>query len=458
MRPSIKQFVQLLSEEFALPLPIVDIGALRTEGQEDTADLRPFFPELGYTGWDMRRGPGVNVVASVHHLPIATATAGTIVMLETLEHVLDPLASMAEVCRAMRPGGVVVISSFMNFPIHAYPSDYWRFTPMSFDYMMRPLDHRFVFMQGNSENPSNVMGAGMKASGDAASMDAFQAAVRRVQSRWPDESYGGPLIHHEPLMTDAGQRISDRDLPDLVQGRRIQQSFTCAANGLCRVDVMMSNKIGLNFRHVVFRLFDETPPGREIAAYRAMAGHAGDETWMAVPLPVQTASAGRRYRLTIESPDGIEGQAISVRASAATEYAPGALSVDSAPSEGSLCFQAYCRAPDVAPGDVQVGEDTLSRGAPEAASATGHAVREHDIEARLAALTEQHWEQVRYVTATMTAELDAIREQVRAGQAELMDLQRRTLNASTEKLLARSLRDNPASRALRRLRGRDTAN
>ena len=451
MRPNIKQFVRLLSEEYELPSPIIDIGALRTEGQEDTADLRPFFAGRDYTGWDMRRGPGVNAIASVHHLPIATGAAGTVLLLDTLEHVLDPLASMAEVCRVLRPGGVVIASSHMNFPIHAHPSDYWRFTPMSFDYMMRPLGARFVFIQGNAENPHNVMGAGMNAPRDDATADEFDAAIRRVESRWPEDSYGGPLVRHEPLTADAGQRTSDRALPALTGGRRIEQSFVCGADGLCRIDVKMANDVGLSLRHLVFRLFEESLPRVELGAYRVLATHADDDAWMAVPFPVQPTSAGKRYALTLESPDAIDGLSISAKASGATVYGAGALSIDGEQIEGSLCFQAYCRAPAVAAGDVQVGEETLLRSAPAAFAAD--TLADEDLGARLTALSEQHWEQVRYLAATVTASLDAIREQVRANHAELIDMQRRTLDASTEKLLARSVRDNPVARALRRLRG-----
>jgi hypothetical protein len=80
MRENIKQFVQLLSEQLDLPRPIVDIGSLQTEGQESYADLRPFFGEQAYTGFDMRAGPGVDALASAHQLPFAEASVGTVLL------------------------------------------------------------------------------------------------------------------------------------------------------------------------------------------------------------------------------------------------------------------------------------------------------------------------------------------------------------------------------------------
>jgi hypothetical protein len=448
MRPNVKQFVQLLTAAIDLPRPVVDIGALRTEGQEGYADLRPYFDSRGYTGWDMRGGPGVDGIGSVHHLPIASGSAGTVLMLDTLEHVLDPIASMLEVCRALRPGGVAVISSHMNFPIHAHPSDYWRFTPMAFNYLMRPLATRSVFMQGNAENPHNVMAAGINASGDAA--EAFRAAMRDVQARWGDNSYGGPLVLVEPAEIDVSQRSSDRDLPELVQGRVISQSFRCGADGLNRIDVKMANRAGRNERHVIFRLYDESQPDVELAAHRILGWHVEDDAWVAVPVPVQAHSAGRRYVLTVEAPDGLPGNTVSAKGSASKTYADGELRIDATPVDGSMCFQAYCAAPPIAAGDVQAGEQTLGA----SGGVRVMPMAPYAAPSPVAAVAEQQWQQVRYLASTLSAELDAIREQIRAGQADLLDLQRQTLHASAEKLLARSVRENPASRALRKLRGK----
>jgi hypothetical protein len=71
------------------------------------------------------------------------------------------------------------------------------------------------------------------------------------------------------------------------------------------------------------------------------------------------------------------------------------------------------------------------------------------FDAKLAALNEQHWQQVRYLASEITAALDGIREQIRADHATLLDLQQRTLEASTEKVIARTVRDNPITRAIR---------
>jgi|CXWL01.1.fsa_nt_gi hypothetical protein len=445
MRPNVKQFVEMLSQAIDLPRPVVDVGSLRVPGQEDYADVRPFFPG-DYIGLDMRAGPGVEALGSIHHLPVLNEGAGTVLVLDTLEHVLDPILSMQEVCRGVAPGGIVVITSHMNFPIHAHPSDYWRFTPMTFDHLMRPLATRFVFMQGDPENPHNVMACGMKASADGHAEIAFRAAVRQVQARWPDDSYGGPLVLHESLLIDVSQRASGVHLPELIAGRTIAQGFTCNQDGLSRIDVKMSNKVGDNLRHVVLRLFEEGS-SEALTAHRVLGWHVKDDNWMAMPVPSQARSAGKRYVLNIESPDGLPGHAVGVRGTAEPgAYAHGELRIDGVAQPGSLAFQTYCWGPRVVEGDVQTREDTLARTHQDAGSLDA-------LDAKLAALADRQWEQVRHLADSMRAELDGIREQMRQDQAALLELQRRTLEASTEKMIARTVRNNPASRAIRKLRG-----
>ena len=451
MRPNVNQFVRLLGAAMELPAPIIDIGSMQTEGQ--SVDLRPLVGAATgrpYVGLDMRPGRGVDALGSVHHLPDPNGAAGTVLVLDTLEHVLDPIAAMREVCAAVKPGGIVVASSHMNFPLHAHPSDYWRFTPMIFNHLLGPLATRFVFIQGDAENPHNVMAAGMKASPDGAAEVGFRAAVRRVQAEWPEESYGGPLILHEPLVIDVSQRRAEIDLPELIAGRVIAQTFICTADGLSRVDVKMSNSGGENLRHVLFRVYEADHPEHVLAAHRVLGWHVTDDGWLAVPVPAQARSGGRRYTLTLESPDGVAGNTVSAKGT--RESIEGTeLRIDGALHQGALAFQAYCWGPSVARGDVQTAEHTDD--APRTAAAPASL---NGFDAKLAALNEQQWQQVRFLASEITAGLDAIREQIRADHATLLDLQQRTLEASTEKLLARTVRDNPVSRALRRTRGKPT--
>src|SRR5690606_11290226 len=142
--------------------PLVEIGARAAEGQEGIADLRSIFGAGDHIGCDIQEGPGVDRIEDVHALSFEDASVGTIICLETLEHVADPLRAVAEMHRALRPGGVLAISSLMFFPIHAHPWDYWRFTPEGFDLLLQPFESRLVVAQGWDLMPEGVFGIGVK--------------------------------------------------------------------------------------------------------------------------------------------------------------------------------------------------------------------------------------------------------------------------------------------------------
>ena len=91
MRENIRVCVQAVAETLTIPQPVVEIGALQVEGQLYSADLRPLFADSDYTGCDIRPGPGVDRIEDVHQLSFAPDTVGTVLMLETLEHVKNPI-------------------------------------------------------------------------------------------------------------------------------------------------------------------------------------------------------------------------------------------------------------------------------------------------------------------------------------------------------------------------------
>jgi len=145
--------------------PIFEIGAYRVEGQEEFADLRPFFPGKVYVGCDMRKGLGVDRVEDVHSLRIKDESVGTVLILDTIEHVENVHQAMKEIHRVLEPGGMVILSSVMKFPIHDYPSDYWRFTPKAFELLLKPFDVYEVESDGDPQFPDGVYGFGIKGKG-----------------------------------------------------------------------------------------------------------------------------------------------------------------------------------------------------------------------------------------------------------------------------------------------------
>ena len=186
MREHIRHFVQICAETLPISEPIFEFGSLQVPGQEGFADLRAFFPGRKYVGADFQNGPGVDRVLDLHEIDLPTGSVGTALLLETLEHVEFPRKAMAEVYRILRPEGLVIASSVMNYPIHGFPSDYWRFTPAAFESLLRPFPRCFVDFAGIADFPHTVVGIGFKRASSDEGFDLFEGRYHRWKTEWLD--------------------------------------------------------------------------------------------------------------------------------------------------------------------------------------------------------------------------------------------------------------------------------
>jgi cephalosporin hydroxylase len=108
----------------------------------------------------------------------ADGEAGTIVSLDTLEHVYDVFAFVRELDRILAPGGMMLLTSVMYYPVHAHPSDYWRFTPEAFRRLVAPYGDCCVLAQGPEEFPHTVAAVVRKGGAlDPEAKRRFQEAV-----------------------------------------------------------------------------------------------------------------------------------------------------------------------------------------------------------------------------------------------------------------------------------------
>jgi SAM-dependent methyltransferase len=174
MRKSIRNFMEICTDTLALEGPVYEFGAMQVEGNADIADLRPLFLETEFYGCDMREGPGVDIVLDLHDIDLPLDAAGTVIALDTLEHVERPWEAMAEIQRVLKPGGIAILTSVMRFPIHGYPNDYWRFTPEGLRSLFKVFDHSFIGSCGGTKDfPQTVVGVGFN--GDAPDLSDFDA-------------------------------------------------------------------------------------------------------------------------------------------------------------------------------------------------------------------------------------------------------------------------------------------
>jgi SAM-dependent methyltransferase len=176
----------MCAETLPISEPIYEFGALQVRGprQEGFADLRPFFPGKKYIGADMREGPGVDVILNLHNIELPSESVGTVLMMDTLEHVEFPRKAIGEVYRILTSEGILIMSSLMYFPIHGYPQDFWRFTPEAFKSLLKPFTLSVSDSVGDTLLPHTIVGVGFKGSIAKNVMDEFLLRLKHWKTQW----------------------------------------------------------------------------------------------------------------------------------------------------------------------------------------------------------------------------------------------------------------------------------
>ena len=124
---------------FANALPagarVLDAGA--GQGQ-----YRRQFARQKYCGVDLGVGDmtwdysGLDAVADLTALPFRTGAFGAAVHIVTIEHLREPAAALAEIARALVPGGLLLIAAPHEWEVHQAPHDYFRYTRYGLAYLL----------------------------------------------------------------------------------------------------------------------------------------------------------------------------------------------------------------------------------------------------------------------------------------------------------------------------------
>ncbi len=109
--------------------------------------LRELFAGRGdWLGVDTKAGPGVDLALDLT-ADFATIDAalggrrfGSVFCMSVLEHCEQPFQMARNIVGLLEPGGAACIAVPFVWKLHAYPSDYWRFTPDGVQALFRDLD------------------------------------------------------------------------------------------------------------------------------------------------------------------------------------------------------------------------------------------------------------------------------------------------------------------------------
>jgi ubiquinone/menaquinone biosynthesis C-methylase UbiE len=86
-----------------------------------TFDVKSSFPQESFLRLDLRQAFGADILRDIERLSFQPHSVGTLLCIDTIEHVWDLQAVFKEVDRVLRKDGITVISSVFNFKIHRCP-------------------------------------------------------------------------------------------------------------------------------------------------------------------------------------------------------------------------------------------------------------------------------------------------------------------------------------------------
>jgi SAM-dependent methyltransferase len=141
---------------------------------------------------------------------------GTVLALNTFEHVARFWRGFDEIYRVLRPGGVLVVSCPFYFHIHNHPSDYWRFTPEALDVLLENYPQKIVGWQGARSKPLHVWAIAFRGDYPAITDEQFET-YRTLLGRYAHQ----PLPLWTRIRYTLGRLICGRRpfIPYLEQNR-----------------------------------------------------------------------------------------------------------------------------------------------------------------------------------------------------------------------------------------------
>ncbi len=119
---------------------ILELGTCRSQPDKPTISRHLFPAAAEYIGTDFQDGLDVDVVADAHALSAAFAPESfdAIISLSTFEHLKYPFLAAHEIMKCLKLGGRLFVQTHQTFHLHAYPSDYFRFSTEALAAMFGP--------------------------------------------------------------------------------------------------------------------------------------------------------------------------------------------------------------------------------------------------------------------------------------------------------------------------------
>jgi SAM-dependent methyltransferase len=87
---------------------------------------------IGDHTWDYSK---VDVLGDICALPFRPGVFDAVINIQVLEHIKEPRQCVAEMARALKPGGQLILTTVQCWEIHQHPNDFFRFTRYGLTYL-----------------------------------------------------------------------------------------------------------------------------------------------------------------------------------------------------------------------------------------------------------------------------------------------------------------------------------
>lgn len=84
------------------------------------------------------------------NIPFEDNSMDNVLCFQVLEHVDDPIQSLTEIKRVLKPDGKLMLTLPAAYPIHMAPYDFRRFTSYGIERMLRQTGYSDIFMTGST--------------------------------------------------------------------------------------------------------------------------------------------------------------------------------------------------------------------------------------------------------------------------------------------------------------------
>ncbi len=137
MTDMVLQFIRDQVVDLELEGPVVGFGTARSWPDEGFVDISDYFPGLEFISCDVEPGDDVDIFCDIERSQFPPSSMGTVVCLENLERTRHPWLALDDMCRILKPGGTILVSTSLSKQADNGDEGYWRITSSGLSVLLK---------------------------------------------------------------------------------------------------------------------------------------------------------------------------------------------------------------------------------------------------------------------------------------------------------------------------------